>query len=127
MKNILLTLSTIFLFNASTALASENAWIPVVATTLLENQQSPKYTDILIHNPGTYSEVKVVVGSDAIMDRFDIISFFLWGTQVSGLDGAMTAGHEYTGYFKSSKVKFVRMYVRAKNPGMPLPVHVWMR
>lgn len=127
MKNILLTLSTIFLLNASTALAFEDAWTPVVATTLLENQQSPGYSDILIHHPGTYSEVKVAFGGDAIMDRFDIISFFLWGTPVSGLEGALDAGHEYTGYFKSSKVKFVRMYVRSKNPGLPLQVRVWMR
>jgi hypothetical protein len=126
MKNILLILSMIFLFNTP-ALAFENAWTPVVATTLLENEQSPNYRDILIHHPGTYSEIKVIFGSDSILDRFDTISFFLWGTRVPGLQGDLNAGQEYSAYFKPTKVKFIRMYVCAKQPGQPLQVRVWMR
>jgi len=126
MKNLFLILSTIFSFN-SAALALEDGWTQVVATTLGGDQQSPHYRDILIHHPDTYSEVKVVFGSDAIVDRFDLISFILWGTQVPELTGYYSAGEEHTALFKPTKVKFVRIYVRAKHSGQPLPVRVWMR
>lgn len=128
MKKLILILGTSFLFSAlisATALAADD-WTEVVATTM--TWQSPQYRDILIHNPGTYSEVKVMFTSDdAIVDRFDVVSTILWAKPVSGLDGYYQQNVERTGFMNSTKVRWVRIYARPKHAGLPLSVRVWMR
>lgn len=104
--------------------AQAQEWTPVISTVLSE--QSPSYRDILINNPGTYSEVRLqVLNEGAYIDRFDTISYILWGKAVPELAGRYSAGEVRTAYIGSSKVKFVRIY--ARSAGQPVHVRVWMR
>lgn len=112
-----------FLF-AGAAQAQE--WTQVVSTVLSE--QSPNYRDVLINNPGVYSEVRLqVLNEGAHIDRFDTISYILWGKSVSDLAGRYKSGEMRTAFMGSSKVKFVRIYARSAHPGEPVRVRVWMR
>ncbi len=122
MKQILLSLVATFML---TGLAQASEWTPVLSYTAMEN--SPSYRDVLIHNPGTYSEVRLQMNGAGYVDRFDTISHVLWGREVDGLSGHYERGESRTASFDSRQVRWVRLYVRSTPPGQPVNVQVWMR
>ncbi|QDK39079.1 hypothetical protein [Bdellovibrio sp. NC01] len=124
MKKLILALFATVLVSG-TAKASEDYWTQVVSYTTTED--SPAYRDILVHNPGTYSEMRVQMSGAGYIDRIDTISLFLWGKEVDGLDGHYEAGEMKAVYFGSRQVRWIRLYARSAPPGMPVNVKIWMR
>lgn len=125
-KIILALFATLFIGAVAHAEADADAsWTPVAS--YLATEQSPSYRDVLIHNPGTYSQVRVQMDNAGYIDRFDIISHILWGSQVFGLDGHYDAGQVKTTDMGATQVRFIRMYVRSISSGQPVHVRVWMK
>ncbi|MBO9665985.1 MAG: hypothetical protein J7501_04165 [Bdellovibrio sp.] len=106
--------------------AHASEWTHVLTTTLMTT--SPDYKDILIHERGTYSEIRLQVMGHARIDRFDTISHVLWGKQVFGLDGEYQPEDVRTATLdKATKIRWVRIYASSLPEGMPIPVRIWMR
>ena len=125
-KIILALVATFFVHSFAFAdVDADSSWTPVAS--YLATAQSPSYRDVLIHNPGTYSQVRVQMDNAGYIDRFDIISHVLWGTSIGGLDGHYDAGQVRTTDMGEHQVRFIRMYVRGVSAGQPVHVRVWMK
>jgi hypothetical protein len=118
--------ATLMTWSFASVAHAEPAWTEVVSTTLTE--ASSKAPDILIHNSDTYSEVKVkIISEGARIDAFQVIPAVLWGHSVPEVTGDYAQGAEREGFFKPTKVRFVRIYARSLHPGLPVQIKVWMR